>query len=110
MGRRYFAYKQALLREAKRLVDAGILQASDDMFYLRLDEFREVVRTNNVDGELIRTRREKFRGTSRSGPPECSPPMAKPSTASTGEMISRPVPWPVFPCRPEPLRDAPGSS
>ena len=36
---RYFVYKQALLREAERLVRAGVLREHDDIFFLRFDEF-----------------------------------------------------------------------
>ncbi len=58
MVSRYFAYKQALLREAGRLVQMGTLSEKEDIYYLRLDE---VVRTNEVDQDLIRGRREAFR-------------------------------------------------
>lgn len=40
MVSRYFIYKQALLREAERLVGSGVLRERDDIFYLRLDELR----------------------------------------------------------------------
>ena len=36
MVSRYFVYKQALLREAERLVRAGVLREREDVFYLRL--------------------------------------------------------------------------
>lgn len=66
---RYFHYKQALLREAERLVRSGILREAEDVFYLRLEEFGEVVRTNRVDDRLIRTRREEFRSFQDLTPP-----------------------------------------
>ncbi|QBS39424.1 rifamycin-inactivating phosphotransferase [Nocardia sp. CS682] len=58
---RYFVYKQALLREAERLVSAGVLRAPDDIFYLRFDELREVVRTRRASAELIDQRKDEFR-------------------------------------------------
>jgi pyruvate,water dikinase len=61
MVSRYFVYKQALLREAERLVQAHVVREIDDVFYLRFDEFHEVVRTSQVDDQLIRGRREEFR-------------------------------------------------
>jgi pyruvate,water dikinase len=61
MVSRYFVYKQALLREAGRLVAAGVLREKDDIFFLTFDELRQVVRTNRVDAQLIRERREAFR-------------------------------------------------
>ncbi len=57
---RYFAYKQALLGEADRLVQAGVLREQDDVFFLTFPEIADVVRTQEVDGELVRQRREAF--------------------------------------------------
>ncbi|MDL5158251.1 phosphoenolpyruvate synthase [Actinomycetospora termitidis] len=58
MIQRYFLYKQALLDEAGRLVDDGVLDAVDDMALLRFDELREVVRTRQVDRGLLDERRQ----------------------------------------------------
>ncbi|HEX3515102.1 MAG TPA: rifamycin-inactivating phosphotransferase [Trebonia sp.] len=58
---RYFVYKQALLHEADRLVQAGVLREREDIFYLRFEEFRGVVAANQVDDELIRQRKDAFR-------------------------------------------------
>lgn len=58
---RYFIYKQALLAEAERLVRAGVLTETEDVFYLTFQEFHEVARTHRVDDELIRQRRDAFR-------------------------------------------------
>ncbi len=69
MVSRYFVYKQALLREAERLVQAHVVREIDDVFYLRFDEFHEVVRTNRVDDRLIRGRREEFRSVQELTPP-----------------------------------------
>ena len=69
MVSRYFVYKQALLREAERLVRAGVLRAIDDVFYLRFDEFDEVVRTNRADERRIRERRAEFRSFQELRPP-----------------------------------------
>ncbi|MBB5957120.1 pyruvate,water dikinase [Saccharothrix tamanrassetensis] len=60
MVSRYFVYKQALLGEAERLVRADVLGEVEDIFFLRFQELQEVVRTNQVDGELIRRRKEEF--------------------------------------------------
>jgi pyruvate,water dikinase len=61
MVSRYFVYKQALLREAERLVSAGLLRDQEDLFYLRFQEIYEVLSTNHVDERLIRERKEAFR-------------------------------------------------
>jgi pyruvate,water dikinase len=60
MVSRYFVYKQALMQEAERLVQAGVLREQEDVFYLRLQELQEAVRTNRVDDQLIRQRKEEF--------------------------------------------------
>src|SRR5438445_2232892 len=46
MVSRYFVYKQALLEEAGRLVQAHVLSEKEDIFHLRFDELHEVVRTS----------------------------------------------------------------
>ncbi|GLY85926.1 putative phosphoenolpyruvate synthase [Actinoallomurus iriomotensis] len=69
MVSRYFLYKQALLREADRLVRSGVLREREDIFFLRFQELREVVRTGDADAELIRERREAFRSYEALTPP-----------------------------------------
>ncbi len=69
MVSRYFVYKQALLAEAERLVRAGVLGASDDIFFLTFQELHDVVRTNEVDDELIRRRKDEFRSYRALTPP-----------------------------------------
>jgi rifampicin phosphotransferase len=60
MVSRYFVYKQALLREAERLKLAGVLREAQDIFYLTLHEFHDVVRDQEVDEELISQRKDAF--------------------------------------------------
>jgi len=66
---RYFVYKLALLEEADRLVRAGVLGDREDVFYLRLSEFRDAVAANQVDAELIRQRKDAFRSYQELTPP-----------------------------------------
>src|SRR4029079_17454958 len=61
MVSRYFVYKQALLGEAERLVRRHVLRDKEDIFYLTFGELHDVVRTNQVDDELIRRRQDAFR-------------------------------------------------
>ncbi|HEX6902857.1 MAG TPA: rifamycin-inactivating phosphotransferase [Thermoanaerobaculia bacterium] len=65
----YFVYKQALLEEAERLVRARVLREKEDIFYLRFQELHDVVRTNQVDDQLIRQRKEAFRSYQALTPP-----------------------------------------
>jgi rifampicin phosphotransferase len=69
MVSRYFVYKQALLEEAKRLVQARVLREKEDIFYLRFQELHDVVRTNVVDYQLIRQREDAFRSYQALTPP-----------------------------------------
>ena len=57
---RHFIYKQALLHEADRLVQAQVLQDREDIFYLTFAEVHDVVRTNRVDEHLISQRKAAF--------------------------------------------------
>ncbi len=66
---RYFVYKQALLEEAERLVRADVLPEKEDIFYLTFQELHDVVRTNQVDGQLIQQRKEAFRAYHALTPP-----------------------------------------
>jgi len=69
MVSRYFVYKQALLEEAERLVHAHVLHEKEDIFYLRFEELHDVVRTNRVDDQLIRQRKDAFRSYRALTPP-----------------------------------------
>ena len=66
---RYFAYKQALLAEARRLVRAGVLRAEEDIYYLTFPELHDVVRTSHVDDQLLRQRKDEFRSYQALTPP-----------------------------------------
>jgi len=66
---RYFVYKQALLNDAERLVQAHVLREAEDIFYLTFEEFRDVVRTNHVDDQLIRHRKDAFESYQALTPP-----------------------------------------
>ena len=69
MVSRYFVYKQALLEEADRLVKAGVIRGTEDIFYLRFEELRDVVRTHRADDVLIRERRDAFASQEALTPP-----------------------------------------
>ncbi|HWF52717.1 MAG TPA: rifamycin-inactivating phosphotransferase [Solirubrobacteraceae bacterium] len=69
MVSRYFVYKQALLEEAERLVQADVLDEEEDIFYLTVQELHDVMRTNQVDEELIRRREDAFRSNQALTPP-----------------------------------------
>ncbi|MEP7346359.1 MAG: rifamycin-inactivating phosphotransferase, partial [Gemmatimonadaceae bacterium] len=69
MVSRYFIYKQALMEDAERLVQAHVLREREDIFYLRIQELHDVVRTNQLDEELIRRRKGEFTSYEALRPP-----------------------------------------
>ncbi|MFE2559681.1 rifamycin-inactivating phosphotransferase [Streptomyces sp. NPDC059352] len=66
---RYFVYKQALLEEAERLVQAKVLSEKEDIFYLTFQELHDVVRSNQVDDQLVQQRKDAFRSYHALTPP-----------------------------------------
>jgi len=66
---RYFLYKQALLKEAKGLQQAGVIQDREDIYYLSLEELREVIRTQKLDQQLLRQRKDDFQTYQKLTPP-----------------------------------------
>ena len=66
---RYFVYKQALMEEAERLVQARVLREKEDIFHLTFQELQDIVRTNQVDDQLIRQREDAFRSYQALTPP-----------------------------------------
>ncbi|MBC1230420.1 phosphoenolpyruvate synthase [Listeria booriae] len=69
MINRYFVYKQALLKEAAQLVQAGIIKEPEDIFYLDFEELHEVVRTEQLDYTIITTRKADYNQFDKLTPP-----------------------------------------
>jgi pyruvate,water dikinase len=69
MVSRYFVYKQALLDEAERLVQAHVLRQKEDVFYLTFQELHDVVRRHHVDDQLIHRRKDAFMSYQALTPP-----------------------------------------
>ncbi|WP_274651192.1 phosphoenolpyruvate synthase [Paenibacillus humicola] len=66
---RYFVYKQALLKEAEQLVQAGVIHDKEEIYYLTFEEFHEVVRTGKRDETIINKRREDYQFFEKLTPP-----------------------------------------
>jgi rifampicin phosphotransferase len=66
---RYFVYKQALLREAERLTQHQVIHEKEDIYYLTFEELREVVRTNELDYQIIDKRRDAYKHYEKISPP-----------------------------------------
>ncbi|MCR8644385.1 phosphoenolpyruvate synthase [Paenibacillus sp. N1-5-1-14] len=69
MINRYFIYKQALLKEAEQLVQAGVIQEKEDIYYLTFEELREVVSTHKLDYQIINKRKEDYAFFEKLTPP-----------------------------------------
>lgn len=77
---RFFYYKQALLKEAAILVQKGVIQNKEDVFYLSFDEFRKAVRTEKVNLKAIQDRKDDYAYYQKLNPPRVM--------TSEGEIIS----------------------
>ena len=69
MVSRYFIYKQALMEEVGRLVEAGVLADREDIFYLTFAELAEAESAKRVDDRLLRERKEAFESYRALTPP-----------------------------------------
>lgn len=69
MINRYFVYKQALLKEAAQLVKAGVIDETEDIYYLTFEELHEVLRTHKLDYQIISKRKEEYRLYEKLTPP-----------------------------------------
>ncbi|WP_088832456.1 phosphoenolpyruvate synthase [Paenibacillus tyrfis] len=66
---RYFIYKQALLKEAEQLVQAGVIHEKEDIYDLTFEELHEVVRTNKLDYQIISKRKDEYKLYEKLTPP-----------------------------------------
>ncbi|WP_028596808.1 phosphoenolpyruvate synthase [Paenibacillus assamensis] len=69
MVNRYFVYKQALLKEADRLVAAGVMVKREDIYELTFEELHEVVRTHQLDYQIISKRKDEYKLYEKLTPP-----------------------------------------
>jgi rifampicin phosphotransferase len=69
MINRYFVYKQALLKEAEKLVHEGVIFEKEDIYYLTFEELQEVVRTNKLDYQIISKRKDEYKLYEKLTPP-----------------------------------------
>jgi rifampicin phosphotransferase len=66
---RYFIYKQALLKEAERLVQANVIHEKDDIYYLTFEELHEMVCTGKSDYGIIIKRKDEYKSYEKLTPP-----------------------------------------
>lgn len=77
---RYNLYKQALLKEGEKLAQRGIIREKEDIYFLSIEELREVVKTNRLDYSVITERIEEYEANMKLTPPRVM--------TSEGEVIS----------------------
>ena len=80
MVSRYFIYKQAIMKEAEKLVLAGVIAEKEDIFYLTFGELQKVLQTKQADQQLLEKRKEEFKTHEKLSPPRF--------ITSEGEIIS----------------------
>ena len=78
--KRFRIYKNALINEAAKLVQKGVIREIDDIYYLSFEELREVVNTNQLDYSIITKRKEDYEVYEKLTPPRVM--------TSEGEIIS----------------------
>ncbi|QHQ61526.1 phosphoenolpyruvate synthase [Anaerocolumna sedimenticola] len=76
----YWVIKQALMKEADKLVQKGVIREKEDFYYLSFEELRETVRTNRLDYNIIRSRKEEYEVYEKLTPPRI--------LTSEGEVVS----------------------
>jgi pyruvate,water dikinase len=69
MVSRYFVYKQALLKEADRLVKTNVIHKKEDIYYLTFEELREAITTDRLDSHIICKRKDEYKLYDKLTPP-----------------------------------------
>jgi len=78
--KRFQIYKNALIKEANALLQKGLINDIEDIYYLYFDELRDVVKTQKIDYNLIGKRKEAYKTYEKLTPPRV--------LTSEGEVIS----------------------
>jgi pyruvate,water dikinase len=67
--KRYFIYKEAMLKEAENLIQSGLINELEDIYYLYFDEFRAVVNGKKLDYNIISKRKKDYEKFGKLTPP-----------------------------------------
>jgi pyruvate,water dikinase len=79
--------KRAILQEAKKLTDAGVLSSPDDVFWLSLSEIEQALGTRRVDRHLLEERRDGFARHGSLRPPRLITSEGEVAEAPPGEGV-----------------------
>jgi len=89
MMQRFLVYKQALKKEAARLVQKELIRKQEDIYYLTFEELREVIRTNQLDYSIITKRKADYEVYEKLTPPRV---MTSDGEIITGEYDTGDIP------------------
>lgn len=64
-----FNYKQAIMKEAERLVQGNVIHEKEDIYYLTFEELHEVIRTNKLDYQKIKKGKDEYKLFKKLTPP-----------------------------------------
>ncbi|EMG26728.1 phosphoenolpyruvate synthase [Listeria fleischmannii 1991] len=65
----YFVYKQALLKEAKKLVEKGVISEQKDIYFFTLDELKTIFQTEKMDKDVLYKRKAEYQLYDKLTPP-----------------------------------------
>ncbi|MFC8149831.1 phosphoenolpyruvate synthase [Bacillus paralicheniformis] len=87
--KRYFIYKEALMKEAAVLQRKKLIQAKEDIYYLSFDELREAVCANRLNVKMIEERKAEYQYYEKLTPPRM---MTSEGEVITGEVLGDHIP------------------
>lgn len=67
--KRYYLYKQAMFKEAEKLVQNGIIDEVEDIYYLYFGEFRAIANGQTFDNSIISKRKKEYEHFAKLTPP-----------------------------------------
>ncbi len=89
MMQRFYVYKQALKKEAALLAQKSVIQESEDIYYLTLEELRQVASTYQLDYSIITKRKKEYEVFEKLTPPRV---MTSDGEIITGEYDTGEIP------------------
>lgn len=87
--KRYYIYKEAMLREATILTQKGYIDDLEDIYYLYFDELRAIVNGQKFDRNIISKRKKDYEMFSKLTPPRV---MISDGEIIVGEYETRSIP------------------
>lgn len=101
----YWIVKQALMKEAIKLVQKGVIREKEDIYYLSFEELREVVRTNQLDYSVITKRKEEYEVYVKLTPPRLMTSDGEILSGEYEQVIFQKVLWRAYLFQPVLLKD-----